>query len=289
MDLKRPEISTHQCTTAAFEICMLIKIPSPLQKRTPFFTCAINLAAIVYLSYWSFISVREEDELVKEHIKLTIGSLKTLSRIMPIANTILGQAKGVAKELFSSRKAMHHLAQGGPDQKEETFQRIVEMPTEGSQTMYHSHRLQNEQQLQQHQHQHANQHIQPQQHAYYTQPADLSHQMLHSPDTLHLVNNVNMANHGVQSQASMAGTQPGMIVMQPNGMPMTLMPDVDLQHTHNHNGNGHHHIHAVSPPLSMSGTSPFSIPGEHNLHVDNDVVGHGSASSMSPLSGISHP
>jgi hypothetical protein len=114
---------------AAMEICMLIRMPSALVKHTPFFTCAINLAAVVYLSYWSFLVTENVEGLVKEHIKLNIGSLKTLSKVMPIANTVLGQAKGVAKDLFRSRKALNNLYMGAVS-REDILQRMIDLPDE---------------------------------------------------------------------------------------------------------------------------------------------------------------
>jgi hypothetical protein len=124
----QPELHTLKSMNAAMEICLLIKMPSPLVKHTPFFTCAINLAAVVYLSYWSFIATEPADSVVKEHIKLNIGSLKALSKVMPIAHTVLGQAKGVARELFKSRKALSNEYYGG--NREEVLNSIIELSEE---------------------------------------------------------------------------------------------------------------------------------------------------------------
>jgi hypothetical protein len=123
----QPEVHTCKAMVAAMEICMLIKVPSPIAKHTPFFTCAINLAAVVYLSYWSFIATEEGDGLVKEHIKLNIGSLKQLARCIPIAQTVLTQAKGVAKDLFQSRKALNNMYLGSTT-REEILQRMIDLP-----------------------------------------------------------------------------------------------------------------------------------------------------------------
>src|ERR1700753_2139644 len=130
----QPEVHTHKAMMAAMEICVLIKMPSPVIKHTPFFTCAINLAAVVYLSYWSFIATEERDGLVKEHIKLNIGALKTLAKVMPIAHTVLGQAKGVAKELFQSRKALNNMYLGSAS-REEILLRMIDLPEDDPQGM----------------------------------------------------------------------------------------------------------------------------------------------------------
>jgi hypothetical protein len=102
------EYHTANSMNAAMNICMLIKMPCPLVKHTPFFTCAITMAAVVYLAYWSFIVTEDKDRLIKEHIRLNIGSLKMMAPVMPIAKTVLGQVKGVAQELFASKRAIRN-------------------------------------------------------------------------------------------------------------------------------------------------------------------------------------
>jgi hypothetical protein len=64
------------------------------------------MASVVFLSYWSFILTADGDSAIKEHIKLNIGVLKRQGEIWPIAHTILGQVRGVAQEIFQSRKAL---------------------------------------------------------------------------------------------------------------------------------------------------------------------------------------
>lgn len=120
---------TAKAMRAAMDICVLIKMPCPLAKHSPFFTCAITMAAVVYLSYWSFIATEEGDTVIKEHIRLNIGSLKTLAAVMPIAKTVLGQVKGVAQELFQSRKALNNMYWGGVTREEILAVMIEEAPT----------------------------------------------------------------------------------------------------------------------------------------------------------------
>jgi hypothetical protein len=102
------EYHTANSMNAAMNICLLIKMPCPLVKHSPFFTCAITMAAVVYLAYWSFIVTEERDKVIKEHIRLNIGSLKSIATVMPIARTVLDQVKGVAQELFTSKRAIRN-------------------------------------------------------------------------------------------------------------------------------------------------------------------------------------
>jgi hypothetical protein len=106
------EYHTANSMNAATNICMLIKLPCPLVKHSPFFTCAITMAAVVYLAYWSFIVSEDKDRAIKEHIRLNIGSLKAMAPVMPIARTVLGQVRGVAQELFASKKAIRNAFYG---------------------------------------------------------------------------------------------------------------------------------------------------------------------------------
>jgi hypothetical protein len=102
------EYHTANSMNAAMNICMLIKLPCPLVKHSPFFTCAITMAAVVYLAYWSFIVTEDRDKIIKEHIRLNIGSLKSMSGVVPMAKTVLRQVKGVAGEIFASKRAIRN-------------------------------------------------------------------------------------------------------------------------------------------------------------------------------------
>jgi hypothetical protein len=119
------DMHTAKAMRAAMDICVLIKMPSPLIKHTPFFTCAIVMSAVIYLSYWSFMATQDGDHLIKEHIRLNIGSLKTLASVMPIAKTVLGQVKQVAQGLFQSRKAVSNVYWAGCT-REEILQNMIE-------------------------------------------------------------------------------------------------------------------------------------------------------------------
>jgi hypothetical protein len=102
------DVHTAKAMQAAKDISGLITLPCPLIKHSPFFTCAVTMGATVFLSYWSFIATESGDAFIKENIRLNIGVLKSLAELMPIAKTVLGQVKGVAQELFQSRKALNN-------------------------------------------------------------------------------------------------------------------------------------------------------------------------------------
>jgi len=119
------DIHTAKAMQAARDICKLITLPCPMTRHTPFFSCAVTMASIVFLSYWSFIATESGDAYIKENIRLNIGVLKTLGELWPVANAVLAQVKGVAQELFQSRKALSN-AYSHATTREEIFQGIIE-------------------------------------------------------------------------------------------------------------------------------------------------------------------
>ncbi|ORY15715.1 hypothetical protein BCR34DRAFT_162800 [Clohesyomyces aquaticus] len=100
------EIHTSKCLISAENISSLIKLPGSLIHHTPFFTCVVVMASVVHLSYWSFLVPDGQDDVIKQSIRLDVGTLQQYSHTWPIANVVLGQVRGVAHALFNSKKAM---------------------------------------------------------------------------------------------------------------------------------------------------------------------------------------
>lgn len=123
------DVHTVKAMQAAKDICGLILLPCPMVKHTPFFSCAVTMSSIVFLSYWSFIATETGDTFIKDNIRLNIGVLKTLGELWPIANTVLGQVKGVAQELFKSRKALNNGFSQAQVTRQEIFQGMIESVT----------------------------------------------------------------------------------------------------------------------------------------------------------------
>jgi hypothetical protein len=100
------EIHTAKCLTSAENISSLIKLPGKLVHHTPFFTCVVVMASVVHLSYWSFLVPDGQDDIIKQSIRLDVGTLQQYSHTWGIAHVVLGQVRGVAHTLFNSKKAM---------------------------------------------------------------------------------------------------------------------------------------------------------------------------------------
>lgn len=101
-----PLIHTSKCRVAAENISSLMKLPGPLVNHTPFFTCVCVMASVVHLSDWSFWIPDGQDDVVKQSIRLDVGTLQQYSSTWPIASVVLGQVRGVAHTLWNSKKAL---------------------------------------------------------------------------------------------------------------------------------------------------------------------------------------
>jgi hypothetical protein len=85
------------------------------------------MAAVVHLSYWSFIVPDGEDGAIKQLIKLDTGALKSLAELWPIARSCLQQVRGVAHEMFTSKKAISLHFWNGVS-ADDILQRFIEDP-----------------------------------------------------------------------------------------------------------------------------------------------------------------
>ncbi|KAK0711018.1 hypothetical protein B0H67DRAFT_493860 [Lasiosphaeris hirsuta] len=95
---------TRHTITAACEISKMVTQAVPLLSHTHFFTCVVTLSSIVHLSKWALYFIEDEEDL-RQQIRLNIGALNKLSKVWKAANTAWGQVKGVAQEIYREKKA----------------------------------------------------------------------------------------------------------------------------------------------------------------------------------------
>ncbi|CAK7232946.1 hypothetical protein SCUCBS95973_008429 [Sporothrix curviconia] len=95
---------TRHTITAACEISKMVTQAVSLLSHTHFFTCVITLSSIVHLSKWALYYIQDEEDL-RQQIRLNIGALNRLSEVWKAANTASGQVKGVAQEIYRAKKA----------------------------------------------------------------------------------------------------------------------------------------------------------------------------------------
>ncbi|KAL2017031.1 hypothetical protein VTK56DRAFT_2675 [Thermocarpiscus australiensis] len=95
---------TRHTITAACEISKMVTQAVNILQHTHFFTCVITLSSIVHLSKWALYFIDDEEDL-RQQIRLNIGALSKLSRVWKAANTAWGQVKGVAQDIYREKKA----------------------------------------------------------------------------------------------------------------------------------------------------------------------------------------
>jgi hypothetical protein len=95
---------TRHIVTAAAEISKMVTYAVPITCHTHFFTCVLTLSSIVHLSKWALWFVQNDDDL-RQQIRLNIGALNKLSSVWSAAARASGQVKGVAQEIYRSKKA----------------------------------------------------------------------------------------------------------------------------------------------------------------------------------------
>ncbi|KAK0621461.1 hypothetical protein B0T17DRAFT_291385 [Bombardia bombarda] len=95
---------TRHTITAACEISKMVTQAVPILSHTHFFTCVLTLSSIVHLSKWAIYFIEDEEDL-RQYIRLNIGALDKLSKVWKAANTAWGQVKGTAQDIYRQKKA----------------------------------------------------------------------------------------------------------------------------------------------------------------------------------------
>lgn len=101
-------LHTRHIITAACAISKMVTYNVPITSHTHFFTCVLTLSSIVHLSKWAAVYLLEDEEDLREQIRLNIGALNKLSSVWRAAAKAGSQVKGVAQEIYRSRKAQEH-------------------------------------------------------------------------------------------------------------------------------------------------------------------------------------
>ncbi|KAI8951661.1 hypothetical protein F4801DRAFT_278704 [Xylaria longipes] len=101
-------LHTRHIITAASAISKMVTYNVPITSHTHFFTCVLTLSSIVHLSKWAAVFWIMDEEDLRSQIRLNIGALNTLSGVWRAAGTAGAQVKGVAQEIYRSRKAQQN-------------------------------------------------------------------------------------------------------------------------------------------------------------------------------------
>ncbi|OAQ95809.1 hypothetical protein LLEC1_01682 [Akanthomyces lecanii] len=87
---------------------------TPLVRHTHFFICAVVLASIVQLSAWSSSSegrAEEDESVVREQVRLCIGTLRQMATVWDTASRALGQVREVAARVHGWRAHSRQMEQ----------------------------------------------------------------------------------------------------------------------------------------------------------------------------------
>lgn len=103
--ISTPTSSSHvhavNATKAAKELSSLASLPTLIQRHTPFFICSLVLSAVVQLSACCVNSCKCL-EPHRQQIIQSIGMLKTLGQVWPVAHRVLGQIRSVTNEVMKA-------------------------------------------------------------------------------------------------------------------------------------------------------------------------------------------
>jgi hypothetical protein len=95
---------TKHTITSANEISKMITYRAPLTSHTHFFACIITLSSIVHLNKWAIYFVPQDDDELRQQIRLNTGALNEISTVWRSAERTKGQIKNVAQEIYRMKK-----------------------------------------------------------------------------------------------------------------------------------------------------------------------------------------
>ncbi|KAL2809646.1 hypothetical protein BJX63DRAFT_404933 [Aspergillus granulosus] len=93
------DLHSHKLLRAADLLSSLATLPSTIQHRSPFFTCALAMCTIVHTAALLVVSGSRREESLKARVQLSIGALKVIGRVWPLARTVRGEMVGMYKEV----------------------------------------------------------------------------------------------------------------------------------------------------------------------------------------------
>ncbi|KAL4920374.1 hypothetical protein BDW62DRAFT_16652 [Aspergillus aurantiobrunneus] len=93
------DLHSHKLLRAADLLSGLATLPSAIHHRSPFFTCALAICIIVHTAALLVVGGAGKEEAVNSRIQLSVGGLKVLGKIWPLASTVRQQMVGMYQEV----------------------------------------------------------------------------------------------------------------------------------------------------------------------------------------------
>ncbi|KAL4923197.1 uncharacterized protein BDV17DRAFT_18003 [Aspergillus undulatus] len=87
------DLPSHKLLRAADLLSGLATLPSSIQRRSPFFTCALAMCIVVHTAALLVVSgsAAGKEESLKARIQLGIGGLKALGKVWPLSESVRRQ------------------------------------------------------------------------------------------------------------------------------------------------------------------------------------------------------
>ncbi|KAL4869232.1 hypothetical protein BDV12DRAFT_168135 [Aspergillus spectabilis] len=82
------DLHSHKLLRAADMLSGLASLPSSIQYRSPFFTCALAICIIVHTATLLVVAGSGKEESTRARIQLSIGALKVLGKIWPLSKIV---------------------------------------------------------------------------------------------------------------------------------------------------------------------------------------------------------
>ncbi|KAL4766036.1 Zn(II)2Cys6 transcription factor [Aspergillus foveolatus] len=93
------DLHSHKLLRAADLLSGLATLPSPIHRRTPFFTCALAMCIIMHTAALLLVVGAEKQEAIKARIQLSIGGLNVLGRTWPLSKSVRQQMVDMYQEV----------------------------------------------------------------------------------------------------------------------------------------------------------------------------------------------
>ncbi|GKZ29749.1 hypothetical protein AbraIFM66950_006376 [Aspergillus brasiliensis] len=100
-DTSQTQLHTLKCLHAIEELGRLMTLPTEIHARTPFIICMIANAAIAHLAACRYVFTGQDLQLGRERIRLSMGTLKSLSEHWAQGKRIYREMGIVAREILS--------------------------------------------------------------------------------------------------------------------------------------------------------------------------------------------
>ncbi|KAL2861055.1 Zn(II)2Cys6 transcription factor [Aspergillus lucknowensis] len=96
------DLHSHKLLRSADLLSGLAALPSAIRRRSPFFICALAMCIIVHTAALLVVPGSVKEESLRARIQLSMGGLKVLGKIWPLARTVRRRMVDMYREVLQS-------------------------------------------------------------------------------------------------------------------------------------------------------------------------------------------